>query len=164
MTLYLFCDSFTSQWQARVYKQFNIDPYQMMLGVNIWSMAMTAVTLVQSGDFFTWVAFIMTDSAAFLHMTVLSITSAIGQLFIFYTIKELGPVIFAIIMTTRQIFSLFISCLIFSHPLTDWAWFSSLAVFGIVFHRIYRKGSDYKLFLMPEISFNVMSRHRYRLK
>lgn len=113
-----------------------------MLGVNIWSMAMTAATLVQSGDFFTWVAFIMTDSAAFLHMTVLSITSAIGQLFIFYTIKELGPVIFAIIMTTRQIFSLFLSCLIFSHPLTDWARFSSLAVFGIVFHRIYRKGSD----------------------
>ncbi len=38
---YLLCDSFTSQWQSRVYKQFGIDQYQMMLGVNIWSMIMT---------------------------------------------------------------------------------------------------------------------------
>lgn len=136
LLLYLFCDSFTSQWQSKVYKQFNIDQYQMMLGVNIWSMIMTGFTLAQSGEFFSSLAFILADSSAFLHMTVLSITSATGQLFIFYTIKELGPVIFTIIMTTRQIFSLFISCLVFSHPLSATGWLSSVAVFGIVADRL----------------------------
>jgi adenosine 3'-phospho 5'-phosphosulfate transporter B2 len=140
--VYLFCDAFTSQWQSRVYKQFSIDQYQMMLGVNIWSMCMTGVTLFHSGEFFSSLAFILSDSNAFLHMTILSITSATGQLFIFYTIKELGPVIFTIIMTTRQIFSLFVSCLLFAHPLGKMAWISSLTVFGIVFNRIYRKGGD----------------------
>lgn len=32
LLLYLFCDSFTSQWQSRVYKSYGIDQYQMMLG------------------------------------------------------------------------------------------------------------------------------------
>lgn len=34
---------------------------------------------------------------------ILSISSAIGQLFIFYTIAHFGPVVFIIIMTVRQV-------------------------------------------------------------
>jgi len=142
LALYLVCDSFTSQWQSKVFKQFSIDQYQMMLGVNIWSMLLTGFTLIQSGEGVESLAFIMADSEAFLHMLILSTTSAIGQLFIFYTIKEFGPVIFTIMMTTRQIFSLFLSCIMFSHPLTIFGWIGSLLVFLIVFQRIYRKGSD----------------------
>lgn len=142
LALYLFCDSFTSQWQSKVFKQYSIDQFQMMLGVNIWSILMTGATLLQSGEMFTSLAFILADNRAFSHMTVLSITSATGQLFIFYTIKEFGPVIFTIMMTTRQVFSLFVSCLLFSHQLSTLGWVGSLAVFLIVFNRIYRKGSD----------------------
>jgi len=142
LATYLLCDSFTSQWQSKVYKQYGIDQYQMMLGVNIWSMIMTGFTLYQSGEFFSSLAFIMSDSSAFMHMMVLSVTSATGQLFIFYTIKEFGPVIFTIIMTTRQIFSLFVSCILFGHALQLMGWVSSVFVFAVVFNRIYRKGSD----------------------
>jgi adenosine 3'-phospho 5'-phosphosulfate transporter B2 len=142
LALYLICDSFTSQWQSKVFKQFSIDQYQMMLGVNIWSMLLTGFTLIQSGEGVESLAFIMADSEAFIHMLVLSITSAVGQLFIFYTIKEFGPVIFTIMMTTRQIFSLFLSCIMFSHPLSLFGWIGTLLVFVIVFQRIYRKGSD----------------------
>lgn len=35
--------------------------------------------------------------------TILSISSAIGQLFIFYTISSFGPVVFTIMMTIRQV-------------------------------------------------------------
>ncbi len=65
-----------------------------------------------------------------------------GQLFIFYTIKEFGPVLFTIIMTTRQILSLSISCVMFGHALTAFSWLSFAVVFGVVFNRIRRKGSD----------------------
>jgi solute carrier family 35 (adenosine 3'-phospho 5'-phosphosulfate transporter), member B2 len=142
LVLYLLCDSFTSQWQSRVYKQYGIDQYQMMLGVNVWSMVMTGFTLLQSGEFFTSIAFIMSDSLAFLHMIVLSVTSATGQLFIFYTIKEFGPVVFTIIMTTRQVFSLFLSCILFSHPMHVVGGAGACLVFVVVFNRIARKGSD----------------------
>lgn len=142
LALYLVCDSFTSQWQSKVYKNFAIDQYQMMLGVNVWSMIMTGVTLMHSGDGLKSLTFIMSDSTAFLHMVILSITSATGQLFIFYTIKEFGPVVFTIMMTTRQIFSLVISCILFSHPLHLLGGLGSSIVFIVVFYRIIRKGSD----------------------
>ena len=38
---YLACDSFTSQWQSKVYKQYGIDQFQMMLGINFWSILFT---------------------------------------------------------------------------------------------------------------------------
>ena len=43
LILYLFCDSFTSQWQSKVYKSTGIDQFQMMLGVNFWSIVFTGI-------------------------------------------------------------------------------------------------------------------------
>jgi solute carrier family 35 (adenosine 3'-phospho 5'-phosphosulfate transporter), member B2 len=142
LATYLLADSFTSQWQSRVYKQYGVDQYQMMLGVNVWSTIMIGISLLQSGEGLTSIAFLMADTSALFHMIILSITSATGQLFIFYTIKEFGPVIFTIMMTTRQIFSLFLSCLLFSHPMRYLGWLGTMLVFAVVFNRIYRKGSD----------------------
>jgi adenosine 3'-phospho 5'-phosphosulfate transporter B2 len=88
------------------------------------------------------IAFILADSLAMYHMILLALASAIGQLFIFYTIKEFGPVIFTMMMTTRQILSLILSCLVFSHPLNMASWGAAILVFLVVFNRIKRKGSD----------------------
>ena len=142
LATYLMSDSFTSQWQSKVFKSYGIDQYQMMLGVNGWSILFTGLSLIQSGEGLYSLGFIMTDAKALLHVIILSITSATGQLFIFYTIKEFGPVVFTIIMTTRQIVSLFLSCLLFSHAMQLLGWIGSLSVFGVVGYRIYRKGSD----------------------
>lgn len=139
---YLLMDSFTSQWQSRVYKEYGVDQYQMMLGINFWSLFFTGLSLLQSGEGYESIVFIMADSLAMYHQIILSITSAIGQLFIFYTIKEFGPVIFTIMMTTRQIFSLFLSCILFAHPLSLMSWCGAILVFVIVFYRIQRKGKD----------------------
>lgn len=138
LCVYLICDSFTSQWQSRVYKQHGVDQYQMMLGVNIWSMLLTGVTLYFSGEGTESMQFMMADLSALSDSVVLSVTSAMGQLFIFYTVKEFGPVVFTIMMTTRQIFSLFLSCLLFSHPMHLLGWIGASVVFLVVFNRIRR--------------------------
>jgi adenosine 3'-phospho 5'-phosphosulfate transporter B2 len=100
------------------------------------------ISLIQSGEGAKSLFFIFEDSLAMYHQVVLSITSAVGQLFIFYTIKEFGPVIFTIFMTTRQIFSLFLSCILFAHSLSALSWIGASIVFSVVFYRIKRKGSD----------------------
>ena len=41
-----------------------------------------------------------------------------GQLFILFTIREFGSLVFATIMTSRQFLSILLSCIIFMHPLT----------------------------------------------
>jgi solute carrier family 35 (adenosine 3'-phospho 5'-phosphosulfate transporter), member B2 len=144
LCLYLTCDSFTSQWQSRIYKNYNLTQYQMMLGVNIWSIMFTGFTLARSGEGMSSFAFIMSDAKALMHMTILSVTSATGQIFIYYTIKEFGPVVFTIIMTTRQIFSLFVSCLVFAHPLQIGGWLGAVMVFFVIFNKLNRgKGKNF---------------------
>jgi adenosine 3'-phospho 5'-phosphosulfate transporter B2 len=139
LAAYLLSDAFTSQWQSRVFKTYNIDQYQMMLGVNTWSIFLTAISLIYSGEGLESMAFLMADSNAFFHMILLSICSATGQLFIFYTIKEFGAVLFNFMMTTRQVLSLLISCIMFSHDLNLIGYIGAFAVFAIVFNRMRRK-------------------------
>jgi len=138
LCVYLICDSFTSQWQSRVFKQLGVDQYQAMLGGSIWSCILTAISLYLSGEGTESMQFMLADLSALSDSIVLSITSAIGQLFIFYTVKEFGPVVFTIMMTTRQILSLFLSCLLFSHPMRLLGWAGASTVFIVVFNRIRR--------------------------
>ena len=46
----------------------------------------------------------------------------VGTLFISYTIKTFGSLVFATIMTTRQFLSILLSCLLFAHPLSAGQW------------------------------------------
>ena len=98
--------------------------------------------MLQSENGLSSFSIVFNDPILMVHMIILSITSAVGQLFIFYTIKEFGPVIFTIIMTTRQMISLVVSCFLFSHPLGILSWFGSILVFVVVINRIRRKGTD----------------------
>ena len=107
-----------------------------------FSTVVAGITLLQSGEGLESVAFILADSLAMYHMIILAICSAVGQLFIFYTIKEFGPVIFTMMMTTRQILSLVLSCIIFKHPLNMASWAAATVVFAVVINRIKRKGKD----------------------
>ena len=65
--------------------------------------------------------------------------SAIGQLFIFFTIAEFGPVVFTIIMTLRQAFAILLSCLIYGHPVGLLGIFGITVVFSALFLRIYAR-------------------------
>merc|ERR1712194_161135 len=70
---------------------------------------------------------------------ITAITSATGQLFIFYTIKEFGPIVFTVIMTTRQLFSITISCIIFGHTISPMSFLGAGLVFSVIFYQIRRK-------------------------
>ncbi|CAF4251902.1 unnamed protein product [Rotaria sp. Silwood2] len=68
-----------------------------------------------------------------IHAFATSICSSIGQLFIFSTIEEFGPVVFTIIMTIRQAFSILLSCIFYGHYLS---WYSIVGI-NIVFLAIF---------------------------
>ena len=49
--LYVATDSFTSQYQSRVYREYpGVDQFQMMFGVNTWSILFTLAALLASGE------------------------------------------------------------------------------------------------------------------
>ena len=142
MTMYICCDSFTSQWQDKIYQQFgraNVDQYQMMLSVNTWAITITTIGLVVTGDFPVVYEFLQANPTAFHYNIITAITSATGQLFIFYTIKEFGPIVFTVIMTTRQLFSITLSCIIFGHVISAISFCGAGMVFSVIFYQIRRK-------------------------
>jgi len=142
MCMYICFDCFTSQWQDKVYVKYgraNVDPYQMMLGVNSSAIVMTTAGLILGGDIPIIIEFFKANPTVLQYNIVTAITSATGQLFIYTTIKEFGPIVFTVIMTTRQMISICISSFIFGHTITLKALSGAVIVFGVLFYQIRRK-------------------------
>jgi len=142
MCMYICFDCFTSQWQDKVYVKYgraNIDPYQMMLGVNTSAIVMTTSGLILGGDIPKIIEFFKVNPSVLQYNIITAITSATGQLFIYTTIKEFGPIVFTVIMTTRQMISISISSVIFGHSMSSEALCGAVIVFGVLFYQIRRK-------------------------
>lgn len=134
---YLGFDSFTANWQSEIYKQYKISSVQMMYGVNLFSSLLTVISLIQRAALLPSLYFLASHFEFALHCLVLSICSAVGQLFIFYTIQEFGPFIFTIIMTLRQAFSILLSCIIYNHFVGIQGLVGIVVVFGAIGCRMY---------------------------
>lgn len=103
LSLYMTFDSFTSNWQGDLFKTYSMTSMEMMCGVNLFSTLFTAASLSIQGGFMESLEFATEHNKFIFDCVILSISSAIGQLFIFYTIATFGPVVFTIIMTVRQV-------------------------------------------------------------
>ena len=64
------------------------------------------------------------------NILVFCISSAVGQLFIFLTIVNFGPLVCSIITTTRKFFTILASIVIFSNTLLPRQWAGMLLVFS----------------------------------
>ncbi|KAK8380437.1 hypothetical protein O3P69_016785 [Scylla paramamosain] len=134
---YMSFDAFTSNWQGELFTQHKMSSVQMMCGVNLFSCLLTTTSLMQQGTFSLSLQFMLTYPAFFWDSLILSVCSATGQLFIYYTISVFGPVVFIIIMTIRQGLAILLSCFIYSHPVTLMGILGILLVFTAIFLRIY---------------------------
>ena len=53
------------------------------------------------------------------HTIGFTVSSTVGQLFIFYTVQKFGAVVFSIIMAIRILLSVFLSCIVYGHQVTE---------------------------------------------
>ena len=65
---------------------------------------------------------------------------------IFYTIKNFGAVVFTLIMTTRILLSIALSCILYGHHVTGMGFLGLMLVMGAVLYRIKRKAEGNQLF------------------
>jgi len=141
---YMMFDSFMSNWQSELFKKHKMSSIQMMFGVNTFSCVFTVGSLLFRNEFFPNLGFILRHFEFAVHAVILSICSAIGQLFIFYTIATFGPLVFTLIMTTRQALSIILSCIIYGHVLSIQALIGVGIVFLALFLRAYFKTLEKK--------------------
>ena len=136
---YMTFDSFTSNWQSELFSVYKMSTIQMMFCASLISCLFTMWSMTWGGNFLSAVGFIMTHPEFAYHATILSLTSATGQLFVFYTIQCFGPVVFTIIMTIRMMLSFMLSCIIYNHPLSAQAVCGVIVVFVALFLRVYAR-------------------------
>jgi len=146
LCFFLFFDSFTSQFQSRLFQRhLDLSIVELMFATSAFSTVLSFITLVHTNELSPAFAFVMEHSEIQLHFFVFSICSTIGQLFIFYTIKNFGAVVFTLIMTTRILLSIALSCVLYGHPVTNVGYLGmALVLFGVLY-RIKKKSEGQQL-------------------
>lgn len=92
---------------------------------------------MQQGGFVESINFMFNFPRFIVDCLLLSVCSAAGQLFIYSTLASFGPLVFAIITTIRQGFSILLSCIIYHHHVGGVGIFGVILVFLSILLRIY---------------------------
>ncbi|OQR66577.1 adenosine 3'-phospho 5'-phosphosulfate transporter 1-like [Tropilaelaps mercedesae] len=137
LAAYMLTDSFTSNWQGKLFSKYKMSPIQMMCGVNLFSTLLTFVSLLQQGAMLTSLHFALAHRAFAYDCVILSICSATGQLFVFYTISQFGPVTFVIMMTIRQAVAIPLSCLLYRHSMSGLGTAGVMMIFVAIFFKVW---------------------------
>jgi adenosine 3'-phospho 5'-phosphosulfate transporter B2 len=141
---YLAFDGFTSTFQDKMFKGYQMTTYNQVLYTTLWSSILSSLTLVTSGQFRPALAFVAKHPEALVNIAALSAAATAGSLFISYTIKSFGALTFAQIMTLRQFLSIVLSSLVFMHPLTAGQWASAVMIVATMYYQSLSKSSKPK--------------------
>eukprot|EP01132_Coremiostelium_polycephalum_P007766 gene7766-9558_t len=135
MAAYMFFDSFTSTFQEKMFHGYTMSTYDQMIYVNLCSAIISFVLLVLNNRLFPALEFVSEHQAFIYDSTLLSVCASLGQMVIYFTIKEFGALIFSTIMVTRQVVSIVLSTIIYFHPLSNYQWLGAIIVFGALYYK-----------------------------
>ncbi|GLU11658.1 hypothetical protein SLE2022_283910 [Rubroshorea leprosula] len=136
---YLGFDGFTSTFQDKLFKGYDMEIHNQIFYTTVCSCLLSLTGLVLQGHLLPAIEFVHRHSDCFLDIVLLSTVATASQFFISYTIRTFGALTFAAIMTTRQLVSIMLSCVWFSHPLSWEQWIGAVIVFGSLYMKNFMK-------------------------
>ena len=122
-------DGMTGAIQDRMRAESKPSFSQMMYNVNLWSSVILGVALLVTGEGATFVSFVQKYSFVMTDILWFSILSAFGQLFIFLTVVDFGPLPLSLVTTTRKFFTVLASIIYFGNPATSRQYMGTVLVF-----------------------------------
>ena len=138
----LIMDGLTSVVQERMRSEHKTKSGHMMLNMNLWSIVFTSIVILFTGEFVNFLGFIQRHPSALQHVATFSVTSAVGQYFIFLTVSEFGPLACSIATTTRKCFTVLVSVIFFGNSMLTRQWVATVIVFlGLFLDSMYGKSS-----------------------
>lgn len=135
MTGYLGFDGFTSTFQDKLFKGYHMEIHNQIFYTTLCSCFLSLTGLILQGNLLPAIEFAYRHNDCFLDIVLLSTVATASQFFISYTIRTFGALTFAAIMTTRQLVSIMLSCVWFSHPLSWEQWIGAVIVFGSLYSK-----------------------------
>ncbi|XP_031121565.1 UDP-galactose/UDP-glucose transporter 5B-like [Ipomoea triloba] len=132
---YLGFDGFTSTFQDKLFKGYDMDIHNQIFYTTLCSCFLSFIGLILQGNLVMAIEFVSLHHDCFFDILLLSTVATASQFFISYTIRTFGALTFATIMTTRQLVSIFLSCLWFGHPLSWEQCIGAVIVFGSLYSK-----------------------------
>lgn len=125
---YVMIDSFTSNFQDIVYQKSSIGPGHMLLGMETISSCVAWLTVIVDGSWKQVMLYFSKSPDALPYVLLYAFASGLGAYTCTVTVRLFGPAVFTMIMTSRQVISLFMSVILFQHSV---GWIN-LAALGAV--------------------------------
>lgn len=111
----LLFDGATGALEDKYMEKYHIGAFDLMYVVNIYKCVFSAVGMVVMGEVPEFVEYVVPSLP---NLILLSLTGAMGQAFIFYTISKFGALTTSIIGTCRKVLSIVLSVIMFGHILS----------------------------------------------
>ncbi|KAK7261439.1 hypothetical protein RIF29_27750 [Crotalaria pallida] len=141
---YLGFDGFTSTFQDKLFKGYDMEIHNQIFYTTLCSCVLSLTGLILQGHLLLAADFVYRHHDCFFDIILLSTVATASQFFISYTIRTFGALTFATIMTTRQLVSIMLSCVWFSHPLSWEQWIGAVIVFGSLYAKTFWKKAPQK--------------------
>ncbi|KAL0907210.1 hypothetical protein M5K25_025764 [Dendrobium thyrsiflorum] len=140
---YLGFDGFTSTFQDKLFKGYDMEIHNQIFYTTLCSTFLSFCGLVVQGHLLMAIDFMLRHQDCIFDVLLLSTVATASQFFISYTIRTFGALTFATIMTTRQLVSIMLSCFWFSHPLSWEQWFGAVIVFGTLYTKSFLRSNQH---------------------
>jgi len=123
-------DGITGPFQEKIIKTHNPSPNHMIFFTNMWAALIMGIVLLATDDGSRAFSFCREHPDVIVPVLLFSITSAVGQNFIYLTLFAFGSLMCSITTTTRKFFSILLSVVWFSHPTAPMQWVGVAVVFA----------------------------------
>lgn len=125
----LMCDGMTGPRQDRLLSKYNFSSISMMFFTNFFSLFWC---IIASGIFerFGPLEFCYRYPTTIYYLVICAFSAALGQFFIFLSLKSFGSLYTSLITTLRKASSTLLSVYFFGHHLTYMQWVSVIAIFS----------------------------------
>lgn len=128
----LFMDGVTGPLQERLVARNNPSTHELMFWQNICSVAWLVLACLVTGEGFRATAFIVRYPSTMMDIMAFALVSAVGQNFIFYTVRNFNALIVTTITTTRKMFTVLLSIFLYKHAMVPRQWFGLALVFAAI--------------------------------
>mmetsp|Transcript_21072 Transcript_21072/g.51474 ORF Transcript_21072/g.51474 Transcript_21072/m.51474 type:complete len:334 (+) Transcript_21072:80-1081(+) len=138
----LFMDGLTGPYQESIVAHHGPSTHQLMLFQNLFAVVWVTIALLVNGEGLEAIRFLERHPAAVWDILKFGVMSALGQNFIFYTVRNISALACTTITTTRKFFTILISVILYKHPLKATQWLAVAMVFtGIIVETISKHSS-----------------------